>query len=356
MNLDTLINGIRPVSAEYFDLAKERTSQLIMPFRAMGEINSLSEKLCAIYQTLSPVIKNKAVFVMAGDHGVVEEGVSAFPQEVTGQMIGAFLNDMATINALSKTNDVLVFVTDAGTKHDFNDLNLKNNNAFFQRKINKGTNNFVNEKAMSLKEAEKSIMIGFEIATNQIELNNLNLIATGDMGIGNTTSASAIGCAILDEKPEIMCGRGTGINDITLRKKINVVEKALQKYNLHSKSALEVLSSVGGFEIGAIAGVILSAAYHKIPVVIDGVISTAGALIAFELCNDTKDYMIAGHKSVEPAHSKMLNYLNLHPILDLKMRLGEGTGAVMAMPIIESAASVIRDVATFSDAGVSDKE
>jgi nicotinate-nucleotide--dimethylbenzimidazole phosphoribosyltransferase len=294
---------------------------------------------------------------MAGDHGVTEEGVSAYPQEVTGQMIGAFLNNMATINALAKNNNVKIFVTDAGTKHDFKDINVDNKNFFFQRKIRKGTNNFSKENAMTLQEAKQSILLGFDIASEQIKKYNLNLIATGDMGIGNTTSSSAIGCAILKENPEIMCGRGTGIDDKTLQTKINIVANALAKHNLfETKNPIEILSSVGGFEIGAIAGTILAAAHNEIPVVIDGVISTAGALIAFQLCNNCKDYMIAGHKSVEPAHTKMLEYLGLNPILDLNMRLGEGTGAVMAIPIIESAACVIREVATFEEAGVTDKE
>lgn len=355
MKLNDVINKIKNSDKEIYKRAVGRTGQLIMPPRAMGQVNDISEKLCAISGSLKPETANKAVFVMAGDHGVVAEGVSAFPQEVTGQMIGAFLENMAAINALTDTYGINIYVTDAGSIHEFPDTELSKTSQFFQRKVAKGTKNFAVEPAMSLEEAEKSIMLGFQIASDQITKNNLQVVATGDMGIGNTTPSSAIGAVITGEHVEVMTGRGTGLDDAGLKLKTEVIQKAISKHNPDKANGLDILSKVGGFEIGAIAGVILAASYHQIPVVVDGIISTAGALIAYTLKPESIDYMFAGHKSVEPGHCKMLEYLGLDPILDLNMRLGEGTGAVIAMNILAGAAAIIKNVATFEEAAVSGK-
>lgn len=353
MKLNDVIHHITPIDETILTKAQDRTANLIMPPRAMGRVNDLGEQLCAITGTLKPATDKKAVFVMAGDHGIAAEGVSAFPQEVTGQMIGAFLGQMATINALCNTYGIDVCVTDVGSIHDLPDTALSTKAQFFQRKVAKGTHNFSTQPAMTTAQAEQAVMTGFEIASDQIQKQGLNLIATGDMGIANTTASAAIGSVITGETPDVMTGRGTGIDDNTLKLKTEVIRKAIAKHQPSPSDGLDILSKIGGFEIGAIAGVMLAAAYHKIPVVVDGIISTAGALIASTLCKETTQYMIAGHQSVEPGHTKMLAHLDLTPILDLGMRLGEGTGAVIAMNVIDGAAAVIKDVATFEEAAVS---
>ena len=354
MELKDIISRIEPADADYYAKAKERTANLIMPPRAMGYLHDISERLCAISRSLKPKTDRRTVFVMAGDHGVVEEGVSAFPQQVTCEMIRAFVNDIATINILAKQNNCQVIVADVGTKCDFEEKNLQGKNRFIVKKVKKGTDNFLKSPAMSRDEAVKSVLAGFEIASSEIKKKKLNLIATGDMGIGNTTPSSAIGSVITGQSVEDMTGKGTGIPSDMLKKKIEVIERGIDLHKPDKNDGIDVLSKIGGVEIGAIAGVILAAAYHKIPVVIDGIISTAGALIAYTLVPDVLDYMFAGHMSEEPGHIKMLEYLGLHPILKLNMRLGEGTGAVLSMNLIDAASRIISDIATFEEAGVSE--
>ncbi|MGA1846297.1 nicotinate-nucleotide--dimethylbenzimidazole phosphoribosyltransferase [Deferribacter abyssi] len=354
MTLQEIISKIEPIDKETFEKAKERTSQLIMPPRAMGMLNDISERLCAITSNMKPEVDKRAVFVMAGDHGVVEEGVSAFPQQVTCEMIKAFVNGIATITVLARQNNCAVVVADVGSKCEIDEKELSGKNKFIVKKVKYGTNNFAKEPAMTRDEAIQSILAGFEIASKEIKEQKLNLVATGDMGIGNTTPSSAIGSVITGNSVEIMTGKGTGIPSEMLKKKIGVIKKGIEFNKPNPEDPIDVLSKVGGIEIGAIAGVILAAAYHKIPVIIDGIISTAGALIAYKLCPTVIEYMFAGHKSEEPGHIKMLDYLGLKPLLQLNMRLGEGTGAVLAIHILDAAARIIKEVATFSEAGVSE--
>lgn len=353
MNLADLLNKIEGYDKNIYSQAVQRTSELIMPPRAMGELNSIGEKVCAIQGTMKPKVDKRAVFVMAGDHGIVEEGVTAFPQEVTCQMIGAFLAGMATINVLSRQAEAKIIVTDVGTKCDFQDK-LVGDNKLYVKKIAKGTANFSKGAAMSRAEAEKSIMVGFEIADKEIKELGLNMIATGEMGIGNTSPASAIGAVFTGLSADIMVGPGAGINSETMKKKAGVIAKGIELNKPDKNDALDVLSKVGGYEIGAIAGVIIAAAYNKIPVVVDGIISTAGAVIAKVLKPETADYMIMGHRSAEPGHIKMVEFLNAgRALVDLGLRLGEGTGAVTAMHLVESSVRIITEIATFAEAGVS---
>jgi nicotinate-nucleotide--dimethylbenzimidazole phosphoribosyltransferase len=356
MKLSEIIDSIKNVDKEMYEKAVERTSNLIMPPRAMGRLNDLSEQLCAISGTLKPKYDKKGVFVMAGDHGVTEEGVSAFPQEVTAQMIGAFTVGIATINALCNDAGVRVVVTDVGGVVDVPAKKISDKADYIVRKVAHGTKNFAKEPAMTREQAEQCVIIGYEVAMEYIEKEGLNLITTGDMGIANTTPSAAIGAVYTGEPVSIMTGRGSGIDDAALKNKTMVIENAIKLHNPDKSDAIDVLSKVGGFEIGAIAGAMLAGAARGVPVIVDGVISTAGALIAAGICPAAKEYMIAGHKSVEPGQIKMLEYLGLSPLLDLGMRLGEGTGAVVAMAVVDSAAAVIRDVATFAEAGVSGKE
>ncbi|BAI81499.1 nicotinate-nucleotide--dimethylbenzimidazole phosphoribosyltransferase [Deferribacter desulfuricans SSM1] len=353
MRLENILKEIAPTNQEIFEKAKERTSNLIMPYRAMGMLNDISEKVCAIKETLKPSVNKRAVFVMAGDHGVVEEGVSAFPQQVTCEMIKAFVNDIATITVLARQNNCSTIVADVGSKCNISEKELKGSNKFIVKKVKYRTNNFTKEPAMTREEAEKSIMTGFEIASEEIKSQKLDVIATGDMGIGNTTPSSAIGAVITGKSVEEMTGKGTGITSDLLQNKINVIKTGINLHKPNPDDAIDILSKVGGIEIGAIAGVILAGAYHKIPVIIDGLISTAGALIAYKLCPTVKEYMFAGHISEEPGHKYMLEYLGLSPLLRLNMRLGEGTGAVLAMHILDAAVKIITEVATFEEAGVS---
>ncbi|TCK61044.1 nicotinate-nucleotide--dimethylbenzimidazole phosphoribosyltransferase [Seleniivibrio woodruffii] len=356
MNIKDIISNIEPADKEVFRQAQERTANLIMPPRALGRLNDIGEKICSIQRTMKPKVDKRMVFVMAGDHGIVEERVAAFPQEVTGQMMGAFVAGLASINVLSRQAKSKVLVADIGAVCDVNAVPADPDNTFVVKKIRKGTANFTKGAAMTREEAEKCIMAGFEIADEMIKRYDLNLIATGDMGIGNTTPSSAIGAVFTGETAEVMTGFGSGIDNDALKRKIDVIKRGIELNKPDKSDALDVLSKVGGLEIGAIAGVILAGAYHKIPVLVDGIISAAGALIAYGLCPVAVEYMISGHKSVEPGQIKMLQYMGLEPLVDLGLRLGEGTGAVMAMHSVEAGVRVITEISTFAEAGVSTKE
>jgi nicotinate-nucleotide--dimethylbenzimidazole phosphoribosyltransferase len=354
MQLDEIIKGIQPVEKIWIKKALERTAQLVMPTRALGRLHEISEKLCGIRQTLEPSINQKAILVMAGDHGVVAEGVSAYPQEVTPAMVRTFLSGGAGINAISRQVGADVWVVDMGVCADLETTGLKGVDRLRVEKVGHGTANFVKGPAMSRREAEKALLIGFDQASTLVE-QGADLLGTGDMGIGNTTPAAAVGAVLTGASLAEMVGRGTGVDDAGLARKRQAVRRGIEINRPDRKDGLDVLAKVGGFEIGGIAGAILAGAFHRRAVVIDGFISTAGALIADALCPTVKDYLFAGHCSAEPGHRLMLKHLGLDPILDLGMRLGEGTGAALAMGVIESAARMFREVMTFEQAGVANK-
>lgn len=352
MNIHEIVQGIEPLDGEWVERAKERTATLAIPPRALGRLHDISEKLCGILRTLSPDVTRRAVLVMAGDHGVAAEGVSAFPQEVTGEMVRNFLRGGAGINVLARWVGAEVIVVDMGVIPEV-DMGSSGENGHFRRcKVGRGTANMVMGPAMSREQAEESILGGFDLASEQFH-RGVQLIGTGDMGIANTTPSAAIGVAVTGLSVEAMVGRGTGIDDQALVHKRRIVEEALNTNKPDRSDGLDVLARVGGFEIGGIAGCILAGAYHRRPVVIDGFISTAGALIAHRLCPSVTDYVFAGHCSEESGHRAMLKHLGLQPIIDLGLRLGEGTGAALAMGVVESAARIMREVLTFEDAGVS---
>jgi nicotinate-nucleotide--dimethylbenzimidazole phosphoribosyltransferase len=354
MQLAEIISGIQPVEQEWIQKARQRTAQLVMPTRALGRLHEISERLCGIRQTLEPAINQKAILVMAGDHGVVEEGVSAYPQEVTPAMVRTFLAGGAGINAISRQVGAEVWVVDMGIITDLDPSGLKGAERLLVEKVGNGTANFARGPAMSRQEAEKALLIGFEQASRLIE-QGADILGTGDMGIGNTTPAAAIGTVLTGASLAKMVGRGTGVDDAGLTRKREVVRRGIKINNPDPEDGLDVLAKVGGFEIGGIAGSILAGAFQRRAVVIDGFISTAGALIADALCPAVKDYLFAGHCSEEPGHRIMLKHLGLDPILDLGMRLGEGTGAALAMGVIESAARMFKEVLTFEGAGVANK-
>lgn len=354
-NLAEIINGIKPLDRKWIEQAAERTAQLVMPTRALGRLHDVSERLCAIQKTLQPSIERKAVLVMAGDHGVVNAGVSAYPQEVTGAMVQTFLAGGAGINAISRHVNAEVFVVDMGIIADLSGLDMPGSDHLVTHKIAPGTADFTRGPAMTPEQAEKSIVLGFQEASRLFQ-DGVDILGTGDMGIGNTTPSAAIGAVLCDTGLDKMVGRGTGVDDEGLARKRNAVSKAIALNQPVVEDGLDVLAKVGGFEIGGIAGCVLAGAFHSRPVVIDGFISTAGALIAAAICPDVTDYIFAGHCSEESGHRFMLKHLNLEPLLDLGMRLGEGTGGALSMSIIEGAVSIFKEVLTFEEAGVADKE
>jgi nicotinate-nucleotide--dimethylbenzimidazole phosphoribosyltransferase len=355
MNLSEIVNGIQPIDQEWITKARERTAQLVMPTRALGRLHEISERLCGIRRTLQPSTNRKAVLVMAGDHGVAKAGVSAYPQEVTGAMVQTFLAGGAGINAISRQVAAEVFVVDMGIIADLSGLDLPASDHLVTHKIAPGTADFTMGPAMSRQDAEQSILLGFQEASRLYQ-NGVEILGTGDMGIGNTTSSAAIGAVTCGIGLDKMVGRGTGVDDDGLARKRDAISRALEVNKPVAADGLDVLAKLGGFEIGGIAGCVLAGAYHRRPVVIDGFISTAGALIANALCPMVTDYLFAGHCSEESGHRYMLDYLKLDPILDLGMRLGEGTGGALSMSIIDGAVSIFKEVLTFEEAGVADKE
>ncbi|ACL02165.1 nicotinate-nucleotide/dimethylbenzimidazole phosphoribosyltransferase [Desulfatibacillum aliphaticivorans] len=354
-NLQDVLDNIQPIDESMVEQAKEHTAKLAVPPRALGRLHDIGEKLCGIMGSQDPDVASKAVIVMAGDHGIVDEGVSAFPQEVTGEMVKNFLAGGAGINCLCRHVGAKVIVVDMGMKVDPMALGLETGDIFFSHKIAPGTENFAKGPAMTKEQAEKAILCGFERASALIN-EGVQVLGTGDMGIGNTTPSAAIGAVLTGASLDDMTGRGTGVDDEGLQRKKAAIQKGIDVNQPDPKDGLDVLAKVGGYEIAGIAGIVLAAAYHKKPVVIDGFISTAGALIAHALCPLAGQYMFAGHCSEEPGHKLMLDHLGLKPILDLGLRLGEGTGGALAMNILEASVKVFKEVLTFEQAGVTNKE
>ncbi|MFP4476201.1 MAG: nicotinate-nucleotide--dimethylbenzimidazole phosphoribosyltransferase [Desulfatibacillaceae bacterium] len=349
--LKEVINDVTSPDTEWLEKARDRTSQLVMPPRALGRLHEISERLCSMGRTLSPRTDNKAIVVMAGDHGVVEEGVSAFPREVTMAMLQTFLAGGAGINAMAKQVDADVYVADIGVAGDFDPSGTPNADHYFSLKVARGTENFCNGPAMTREQAARAVLAGYEVADALFD-KGLDILGTGDMGIGNTTPSAAVGCVICGSTTDIMVGRGTGVDDEGLARKRDAVRRAIELNKPEASDGLDVLGKVGGYEIGGIAGLCLAAARRGKPVVVDGFISTAGALIAATLCPEARQFMFSGHQSEEVGHRTMLAHLGLDPILDLGMRLGEGTGGAVAMGVIDAAARMIREVFTFEEANI----
>jgi nicotinate-nucleotide--dimethylbenzimidazole phosphoribosyltransferase len=352
--IDAIVEGIEALDQTWIDKARERTARLVMPPRALGRLHSIAERCCAIQRTLSPVADQKAVLVMAGDHGVAAEGVSAFPQEVTGAMVRTFLAGGAGINAIARHVGARVWVVDMGMIPGIDPLSVEGGRFLKVHKVGPGTASFVRGPAMTRDQAVQAVMTGFHLASEQFA-SGIQILGTGDMGIANTTPSAAIGAAITQASLDEMVGRGTGVDDQGLARKKAVIAEGLEINRPDGGDGLDVLAKVGGFEIGGLAGLILAGAFHRRPVVVDGFISTAGALIAQAICPAVTDYLFAGHQSEEPGHRIMLRHLGLQPILDLGMRLGEGTGGALAMSIMEGALKVFKEVLTFDEAGVAEK-
>jgi nicotinate-nucleotide--dimethylbenzimidazole phosphoribosyltransferase len=345
--LHRTLESIKPLSMEYISHASQRLDSLTKPKGSLGKLEEFARRVVAITQNTKPRLDKKAVFVLVSDHGVTDEGISAYPREVTRQMVYNFLRGDAGINAMARHAGADVFVVDIGV-----DWYFEKTDGLIIRKINRGTKNLAKEAAMTSGDAIRSIEVGIGLAREAVE-KGYNFIAVGDMGIGNTTPSSAVICAVTGLDPLEIVGYGTGISDEMWKHKVEVVRKALALHNYDPDFPVDIVAKVGGCEIGGIAGVILGAASSRIPVVIDGFVSTAGAVISLVLCPQVKDYIFFSHKSAEGGHGLVLQKLGVQPILDLDMRLGEGTGAVLGMFIIEAGVKAYNEMATFEEAGVS---
>ena len=351
MQLEKTLRQIQLPDEYAMRAAQARQDTLTKPRGSLGRLEELSVQLAGIMANPMPTVERKVVIVMAADHGVTCEGVSAYPSEVTPQMVLNFLHGGAAINVLARQAEARVVVVDMGLAVEVQDTSGK----LIRRRIGAGTANLAQGPAMTREQAEESIQSGIEVAQTEIS-KGADILATGDMGIGNTTSAAAIACALMNESPEKIAGRGTGLDETGLNKKISVIARALEVNQPNANDAQDVLAKVGGFEIGGLAGVMLAAAANRKPILVDGFISTAAAMLAVALAPVARNYMIAAHVSQERGHRLMLEWLGLNPLLDLNMRLGEGTGAVLAFHLIEASTRILREMATFSEAGVSDKE
>lgn len=348
--LSNIIGMIKPLDREAMADARLRQDMLTKPQGSLGRLEELSIQLAGIQGKSIPQIRHKAIITMAGDHGVVAEGVSAFPQEVTAQMVYNFLSGGAGINVIARQVGARIIVVDMGVA-----TNLESNPQLLSRKIAFGTQNMSLGPAMTREQAEKAIETGIEVVTSEVA-KGLDIVGTGDMGIGNTTASSAI-CAVITEKSVAeVTGKGTGIADKQLTHKVKVINRALAVNHPDPVQPLDVLAKVGGFEIGGLVGVILAAAAHRIPVVIDGFISGAAALIATALSPELKGFLIAAHVSAEAGHQLLLRHLGLKPLLDLGMRLGEGTGAALGIFLAETTARVLAEMSTFAEAGVAGRK
>jgi len=343
------IPSIPPLDISAMQAARKRQSSLTKPEGSLGQLEELSIQLAGITGQHFPDLQRKAVVVMAADHGVSAEGVSAYPAEVTRQMVANFLAGGAAINVLARLAGAQVVVVDMGVAADLDEAP-----GLIRRKIARGTSNMSAGAAMTREQAEEALQTGVEVADGLID-SGVNLLASGDMGIGNTTPSSAITAVITDRPAAQVTGRGTGLGDEALARKVELIAKSITLNRPDPADALDVVSKVGGFEIAGLAGVMLGAAARRVPVVVDGFISGAAALIAAGLSPAVKPYLIAAHQSVEIGHKYLLEHLGLKPLLNLDLRLGEGTGAALAFPILEAACRILQEMATFDEAQVSHK-
>ena len=344
--LDETIAKINPLDPDLLAKAQDRLDNLTKPPGSLGRLEELARQAVGITGDLTPRVKPQLVVTFAGDHGVVAEGVSAFPQEVTGQMVLNILAGGAGINVLSRHVGADVWLVDVGMAEE-----LSSAQGLIQRNVARGTANMAVGPAMTREQAVQSIEVGIEMAQRARE-KGYRALATGEMGIGNTTPASAI-AAVYSGLPTLdVTGRGTGLDDEGLSHKAKVIAEAIEVNKPDKTDALDVLAKVGGLELGAIAGLCLGGASLRMPVLVDGVISTAGALIAGEICPTAREYMVIAHKSVEIGHQAMIKHMGKKPLLDLDFRLGEGTGAALGLGLLDASIKVLTEMATFESAGV----
>ena len=354
MDFKRIVDSITNTNGKFADQAQERLDNLTKPQGSLGRLEEFAKQLVAISESPAPDLDKKVIFTFAGDHGVADEGVSAFPRAVTQQMVMNFVNGGAGINVLARHTGADVVVVDIGVDHDFTDRGAGNSVPLQIKKVVRGTKNIRKGPAMTREDAEKCIQVGVELASEYAQ-KGYKIFGTGEMGIANTSPSSAITALLTGKSVEDITGRGTGIDDETWKNKVNVIKDAIRINSPDPADPLDVLAKIGGAEIGGIAGLVLGAAANKIPVIIDGFISTAGALIAYLIEPKTRDYMFAAHMSQEAGHRALLDRIGLHPILDLDLRLGEGTGAAIAMLVIEAGLKIYKEMATFEEAAVAER-
>ena len=344
------LKSIQPLDEAAMNSARVRQNGLTKPQGSLGRLEELAIRIAGIKGSMLPDLRQKAIVIMAADHGVVQEGVSAYPQEVTAQMVYNFLRGGAAINVLARHVGARVVVVDMGVAS-----HLEPSADLLSRSIGFGTKSIASGPAMTRTQAEASIQAGIEVVDAE-SAKGLDIIGVGDMGIGNTTASAAICAAVTGEPLQRFVGRGTGIDDMRLAHKTDVVRRALATNHPDANDPVDVLAKLGGFEIGGMVGVMLGAAAHRTPVVLDGFNAGSAALIAMGLSPTAKEYFIASHNSSETGHRTMLAYVGLVPLLDLRMRLGEGTGAALGIFLAEAAVKLLAQMATFEEAGVSKKE
>jgi nicotinate-nucleotide--dimethylbenzimidazole phosphoribosyltransferase len=343
------IERIEPADEMWREAARQRQLSLTKPPGSLGRLEEIGNRLAAIQRSATPRAHARRIYVVAGDHGVTMEGVSAYPRSVTAQMVDNFLRGGAAISVLARSGGIEVKVVDAGV-----DADLSDRDDLIHLKIVRGTANLMRGAAMTRAEAERSIAAGIELA-RLAKSEGVEMLGIGEMGIGNTTAASAVTAALTGREVESVTGRGTGIDDEGLAHKIEVIRRALAVNLPDGDDALDILAKVGGAEIGVMTGLALGAARERIAIVADGFISTAATALAVKLHEHVRDYLFLAHRSSERGHAALIDYIGDAPLLDLSMRLGEGTGAALAMGLIEGAARVLCEMATFTEAGVSDK-
>lgn len=345
--LTQFVAAIQPIDETIMVQAQNRLDNLTKPTGSLGRLESLAKKVCGIKRSLAANVDKKVILTFAGDHGVVAEGVSGFPQEVTGQMVLNFLSGGAGVNVLARHVGAEVRVVDVGVKSPVAGDGL------IARNVKKGTDNIAQGPAMSTDEALAAISVGIEEAERAIA-DGAAILGTGEMGIGNTTPSAALFAAFLPATVEEVTGRGTGIDDAMLENKKRIITAAIETNKARLGSPLSALAALGGLEIAAICGVVLAGAKNNVPVVVDGFISSAGALVAMLMNEKVRDYCFFSHMSAEQGHKVFIEKMNISPLLHLDLRLGEGTGAALAMGIIEAGMKILNEMATFGEAGVSE--
>jgi nicotinate-nucleotide--dimethylbenzimidazole phosphoribosyltransferase len=348
--LNEVIAAVIPTQASAEDAAWTRLDSLTKPPRSLGRVEELAARVARVQGTDRPSVAKKAILLMAGDHGVVAEGVAAYPQDVTWQMVANIVGKGAAINQFAESVGAEVLVHDVGVIRDLSDVP-----GVVIRKVAPGTRNMAAGPAMTREEAAQAVMVGVQAARDSVA-SGVQLIGTGDMGIGNTTPASALTAAFADAAVAAVCGRGTGLDDDGVARKVSVVQRALAVNAVGDLDPLGVLAAVGGLEIAALAGVVIGAAEQRTCVIFDGFISGAAALAAVRMCPACADYLFASHRSMEPGHTVQFDALGQQPVLELDMRLGEGTGGALTMGVIDAACRMLSGMATFAEAGVDDKE
>jgi nicotinate-nucleotide--dimethylbenzimidazole phosphoribosyltransferase len=345
--INKVVQGISGIDQSIIKSTQDRLDNLTKPLGSLGRLEELAKQVCGIKGKHVTELKEKVIFTLAADHGVTEEGVSAYPKEVTAQMVYNFLGGGAGINVLASHAGARVVVADLGVAVD-----LKSDPKLHIKKIGYGTKNMAKGPAMSKEEAIDAICAGMDLFEEEYK-NGVDIAGTGEMGIGNTTSASAITAVFTLSPVADITGRGAGLDNAGLQRKVEIIQKAITLNKPDPADALDVLAKVGGFEIAGLTGIILAAASKRVPVIIDGFISGAAALIAFKITPKVKDYMIAAHKSQEGGHKIILDYIGLRPLLDLDLRLGEGTGGALGMGLADAAIKILNQMATFKSANVS---